>query len=144
MSASFRHRLRVRFNECDPQGVVFYANYLMYFDVAMTELWREAFGSYAQMVEDGVDAMVAEAQIRYFGPARFDDEIDLVARVTTLGRTSSVTALAVERMPGGELLVEATLRHVFVATGTNEKLELPAHVRAGLERYLSAPEGARS
>ena len=37
----FRHRIRVRFNECDGQGVVFYANYLMYFDVAMTELWRE-------------------------------------------------------------------------------------------------------
>ena len=42
MGQPFRHRIRVRWNESDLQGVVFYANYLMYFDVAMTELWREA------------------------------------------------------------------------------------------------------
>ena len=44
MGAPFRHRIRVRWNECDPQGVVFNANYLAYFDVALTELWREAAG----------------------------------------------------------------------------------------------------
>ena len=64
MPECFRHRIRVRFNECDPQGVVFYANYLMYFDVLMTELWRVAFGGYAEMIEAGTDAMVAEARIR--------------------------------------------------------------------------------
>ena len=52
MPEPFRHRMRVRFNECDPQGVVFYANYLVYFDVAMTELWREAFGGYAAMIDE--------------------------------------------------------------------------------------------
>ena len=67
-------------DECDPQGVVFYANYLVYFDVAMTELWREAVGPYAQMIETGADMVVAEATVRYRGSARFDDEIDLVAR----------------------------------------------------------------
>ena len=50
MAEPFSHRLRVRFNECDPQGVVFYANYLMYVDVAMTEFWRAAVGGYAAMV----------------------------------------------------------------------------------------------
>ena len=39
--AEFRHPIRVRYNECDPQGHVFNANYLAYFDIAMTELWRE-------------------------------------------------------------------------------------------------------
>ncbi len=53
MPERFRHRMRVRFNECDPQGVVFYANYLMYFDVAMTEFWREAVGGYTAMIEIG-------------------------------------------------------------------------------------------
>ena len=75
MAQPFRHRIRVRFNECDGQGVVFYANYLMYFDVAMTELWREAFeGGYAGMIAEGTDAMVAEAKVRYLrGPIkRFD------------------------------------------------------------------------
>ncbi len=98
----FRHRIRVRFNECDGQGVVFYANYLVYFDLAMTELWREAFGNgYAGMIESGTDAMVAEANIRYRASARFDDELDLVAAVTRIGTTSTVTRLTAERLSDG-------------------------------------------
>ena len=75
----FRHRLRVRYNECDPQGVVFNANYLTYFDITMGELWRE-LGGYQAMVDAGVDMVVAEATIRYLAPLRFDDEIEVVAR----------------------------------------------------------------
>ena len=45
LSAPFRHRLRVRYHECDPQGIVFNANYLAYADIAITELYRDAFGS---------------------------------------------------------------------------------------------------
>jgi acyl-CoA thioester hydrolase len=132
----FRHRIRVRFNECDGQGVVFYANYLMYFDVAMTELWREAFGGgYAGMIENGTDAMVAEASIRYRGSARFDDELDLVARVTRIGTTSSMTALTAERVPDGAVLAEAELRHVFIDPRTYEKKEIPEEVRAGMGKY---------
>ena len=115
MPEPFRHRIRVRFNECDGQGVVFYANYLMYFDVAMTELWREAFGGgYAGMIANGTDAMVAEANIRYRASARFDDELDLVAAVTRIGTTSTVTRLTAERVSDGAVLAEADLRHVFI------------------------------
>ena len=41
MSDEFRYRIRIRYHECDPQGHVFNSNYLAYFDVAITELWRE-------------------------------------------------------------------------------------------------------
>jgi acyl-CoA thioester hydrolase len=143
MPERFRHRMRVRFNECDPQGVVFYANYLMYFDVAMTEFWREAFGGYAELIEGGTDAMVAEARIRYLAPARFDDEIDLVASVASVGSTSSVVKVAVQRVADGVGLVEGELRHVFVDTRDYRKREIPSHVRQGLERFL-AGAGARS
>ena len=132
----FRHRIRVRFNECDGQGVVFYANYLVYFDLAMTELWREAFGNgYAGMIERGTDAMVAEANIRYRASARFDDELDLVAQVTRIGTTSSTTRLMAERVSDGETLAEADLRHVFIDVATLEKTEIPDEVRSGMERY---------
>jgi acyl-CoA thioester hydrolase len=132
----FRHRIRVRFNECDGQGVVFYANYLMYFDVAMTELWREAFGDgYAGMIASGTDAMVAEANIRYRASARFDDELDLVARVTRIGTTSSVTALTAERISDRAVLAECDLRHVFIDPETLEKTEIPEEVRAGMAKY---------
>jgi acyl-CoA thioester hydrolase len=132
----FRHRIRVRFNECDGQGVVFYANYLMYFDVAMTELWRDAFGGgYAGMIAEGTDAMVAEATIRYRAAARFDDELDLVASVTRLGSTSSTTELRAERVADGVLLAEGELRHVFIDPKTLAKRAIPAEVRAGMNRF---------
>jgi acyl-CoA thioester hydrolase len=132
----FRHRIRVRFNECDGQGVVFYANYLMYFDVAMTELWREAFGGgYAGLIANGTDAMVAEASIRYRASARFDDELDLVARVTRIGTTSSMTTISAERVSDGAVLAEADLRHVFIDPCTLEKKEIPDEVRGGMGKY---------
>ena len=138
MGEPFRHRIRVRFNECDGQGVVFYANYLMYFDVLMTELWREAFGDgYKGMIEAGTDAMVAEANIRYRSSARFDDELDLVAQVTRIGTTSSVTSVRAERVGDDALLAEGDLRHVFIDTHTLEKREIPDEVRAGMGRFAA-------
>ena len=138
MPGPFRHRIRVRFNECDGQGVVFYANYLMYFDVAMTELWRAAFGGgYTGMIENGTDAMVAEANIRYRDSARFNDELDLVARVTRIGTTSSMTALSAERVSDGTVLAEADLRHVFIDPQTLEKKQIPDEVRAGMARFAA-------
>src|ERR671926_16488 len=61
----FRHRLRVRYGECDPQGIVFNANYLAYFDVGITELWRATVGPWQVMVDRGVDMVVAEAGTRF-------------------------------------------------------------------------------
>jgi acyl-CoA thioester hydrolase len=108
----------------------------MYFDVAMTELWREAFGGgYAGMIANGTDAMVAEANIRYRASARFDDELDLVATVTRIGTTSTVTRITAERVTDGSVLAEADLRHVFTQVGTLEKSEIPEEVRTGMERY---------
>jgi acyl-CoA thioesterase FadM len=49
------HRLRVRYNECDAQNYVFNANYFVYFDIALGELWREALGSYETLTADGLD-----------------------------------------------------------------------------------------
>ncbi len=131
LSGPFRHPLRVRYNECDPQGVVFNANYLTYFDITITELWRE-LGGYQAMVDAGADVVVAEARVRYLGPLRFDDEFEVVARVTRLGGTSVTTELVVER--GGEPAAEGELRHVFISP-EGEKSPLPEAIRAGLERY---------
>jgi acyl-CoA thioester hydrolase len=132
----FTHRLRVRYGECDPQGIVFNANYLLYFDVAFTELWREAVGPWQEMVGRGIDAVVAEAGLRFRAPARFDDELDLICRLTRLGTTGMTTTIDVTR--GGEVLVEGTLRHVIVDASTWQKAPIPEWVRSGLERYVEA------
>lgn len=134
MPAPFVHELRVRYGECDPQGIVFNANYLLYADVAFTELWREAVGPWDQMVQRGLDAVVAEARLRFLAPARFDDVLELSCRPTRLGTTGMTTAIAVRR--DDEDLVEVELRHVMVDRSTWAKTEIPAWVRSGLERFL--------
>ena len=124
------HRLRVRYGECDPQGVVFNANYFAYFDIALTELWREAAGGYAAMMDNGLDLQVVEATARYKAPASFDDELDIEIEVTHLGTTSMVTDLVIRR--DGTVLVEGRLAHVFVDTASYKKTPIPDPMRAAL------------
>ncbi|MCW3057401.1 MAG: hypothetical protein JWO21_1370, partial [Solirubrobacterales bacterium] len=81
LPAPFVHQLRVRYGECDPQGIVFNANYLLYFDVAFTELWRACVGPWQEMVDRGIDAVVADASLSFRAPARFDDQLELRASV---------------------------------------------------------------
>ena len=138
MGRTFTHRLRVRYGECDPQGVVFNANYLMYFDVALTELWREAIGPYSDMVEAGTDMVVAEARARFVAPARFDDVIDVAPRITHLGNTSMAMTLDILR--DGELLVSGEMRYVFIDVATKQKTAIPDDVRRALEPYVVGPE----
>lgn len=134
MPEPFRHRLRVRYGECDAQGAAFNANYLSWFDVALTELWRAAVpGGYAAMVAAGTDMVVAEAGVRYLAPARFDDEIELEITPVRLGTTAMSTELAVLR--GHEHLAEGSMRHVFVDRA-GAKAPIPPSVRAALEPYL--------
>jgi acyl-CoA thioester hydrolase len=139
MGEPFRHRLRVRWSECDLQGVVFYPQYLAYLDHTITELWREAIGPYTQMIPDhGVDMVVAEAVMSYRASARFDDELEIAATVTNLGNTSVTTEFTIERLADSTLLTEGRLRHVFVDPGDFAKREMPPAVRAALERFTAS------
>lgn len=126
--------MRIRYAECDPQGVVFNAHYLAYVDDTISAMWRAAFGSYQAMLDRGVDIVVAEAQLRFLDAARFDEEIEIEATVTHLGTTSLRTHYRFLR--AGKLLLTATLRHVFVHEGTSTKTPIPDWARAGLEQWL--------
>jgi len=121
----------VRYGECDPQGVVFNANWLGYFDVIITELWRERVGDYSAMVDQGVDMVVAEVGARFRAPARFDDLVDFELSVTRLGETSISTRILAS--VAGRAAVDGSLRHVFVDAGTNSKRRVPDRIRAALE-----------
>jgi acyl-CoA thioester hydrolase len=133
VSRDYEHHLRVRYGECDPQGIVFNANYLLYFDVVFTELWREALGPWQELKDAGVDLVVANANIDFRASARFDDELILRARIGRLGTTSITTEFDVMR--DQQLLVSGRLVHVCVSSGDWGKTELPDWVRAGLLAY---------
>jgi len=70
-------RVRVRYAETDAMGVVYYANYLLWFEVARADLLREAGWSYREMEADGYMLPVLEAHCVYRQPARYDDELDV-------------------------------------------------------------------
>jgi acyl-CoA thioester hydrolase len=124
------HRLRVRYDECDQQGIVFFAKHFAYFDVALTELWRTAFGSYGAVVAAGTEVQVVDAAATFHAPARFDDQLDVAMAIARLGTTSITSAF--EERRDGELLVSGRLVHVCVDPATSEKQPIPQHMRERL------------
>jgi acyl-CoA thioester hydrolase len=131
----FRHTIQVRFGECDPQGVVFNANWLAYFDVVITELFRQRVsGDYTGMLESGTDMVVAEVTLRLLGPAGFDDEVDFTVTITRLGNTAMTTRIEAE--VDGRPVASGDMRHVFIDPDTKAKKEMPEPVREGLGPLL--------
>ena len=142
MADRYSYRRCVRYSECDQQGVVFNAHYFSWFDDVLTEALRDLVRPYKQIVDSGVDVVVAEAKARFRAGARFEDEVELLWWVTRLGNTAMTTRIDVIR--GDELLVEGEMRHVFVHAGTTAKREIPDEFREKLAPYLEAGEPARA
>jgi acyl-CoA thioester hydrolase len=133
-SLPFVYRHRVRYHECDAQGIVFNANWFTYFDVTLTEWFRDAFGSYDALVQAGCDVVLAETGARFRASARFDDAVDVEVGIERLGTTSMV-ALFTARRDGGAL-VEGRTVYVFVDPATMAKQPIPDWVRERLEPYV--------
>ncbi len=135
MSQPFRHRLRVRYSECDAQGVVFNANYVAYFDVAMTELWRETGRTYQEILESGTDMVVAEVRVRYLAPARFDDLIEIFIRLKRIGRTSATYECAAYRADDDVLMVTAEQTLVLVDLDERRARTIPEWYRETIRDF---------
>ena len=77
-----RTRVRVRYAETDRMGVVYYANYFVWFEVGRTDWLRQTGWTYREMERDGISLPVIEAQCEYRQPARYDDEIEIATNGT--------------------------------------------------------------
>lgn len=130
-AAAYRWRLRVRWGECDPQGIVFNPNYLLYLDVAFTEWMRTLFGPATEVIARGVDVVLAETSVRFRAAARFDDEIEIGLTPTRLGRGSLTTEFTISR--DDTLLTEGWTRHVFVSATTLQARPIPEEMRDVLD-----------
>ena len=80
--------LRVRYHECDGQGIVFNANYMAYVDMAYFEAEKALFGSHEAFLATGADAVVAEANLKFRTPCRYDDELVVSPYLSHFGTTS--------------------------------------------------------
>ena len=113
----FRFKLRVYWEDTDAGGVVFFANYLKFFERARTEWLRSlGFSQERLRTDTGTIFIVADTAVRYLGPARLDDELALTVRVTDAGRASMTIVQQAWR--GDELLAEGSIRIGCVDAGT--------------------------
>jgi acyl-CoA thioester hydrolase len=120
--------LRVRYAETDKMGVVYYANYLVWFEVARADLLRTLGWSYREMEIAGISLPVIEAQCQYLRPARYDDEIE----VKTEGRMVSPVRMEFQYqvIRKEDQTLAATGRTVHAALDPSGKpCRLPARVR---------------
>ncbi|MEZ4404638.1 MAG: thioesterase family protein [Kofleriaceae bacterium] len=120
---------RVIFGDTDQMGVVYYGNYLRYFEGARAEYWRAQGKSYRDLDDAGVALPVVEAHCRYRRPARYEDLLAIEVEVTELRAASLVFSYLVRRE--AELLAEGFTRHAVIGP-TGKPRALPDVLRAGL------------
>jgi len=124
-------RVRVRYAETDQMGVVYHANYLVWFEVGRVELLRSMGFDYKRMeAEDGIAIAVVEASARYKAPARYDDELIVRTRVRAARGVIIKFAYEVLRVADDVLLCEGETTHIVV-NREMKKAALP-------EKYVKA------
>ncbi|MFT4048976.1 MAG: thioesterase family protein [Solirubrobacterales bacterium] len=128
----FTHQLRVRYSECDAQGIVFNANWFLFVDVTMTEFWRHTLDGYMGLPKQyGVEVVMAQNGANFRSPAYFDDVLTITAKPAKLGNSSLRMEFTVKRED--ELLWEAFAIYVFVDAKTMRPTPIPDDIRAKLE-----------
>jgi acyl-CoA thioester hydrolase len=117
--------VRVRYAETDQMGVVYYANYLVWFEIGRVEYLRSLDFDYRQMeIADDCWLPVVEATCRYKAPALYDDEIAIETSVTALRSSVLKFGYRVVRVADQKLLAEGETTHV-VCDHTLTKKALP-------------------
>ncbi len=134
----FRVRLRIYWEDTDAGGIVFYANYLKFFERARTEWLRAAgFSQERLRVDRGVMFVVAETRLRYVQPARLDDQLDVSVTRHHGGRVGmTLTQQAWKIGAGGEpetLLCEGRIRIACVDAGTFRPCRIPNDLLDAIE-----------
>ena len=136
MKAPFTFPIRIYWEDTDAGGIVFYANYLKFFERARTE-WLRSLGVEQQSLKDKSGGMfvVSETQIKYFSPARLDDLLEVTAQTSEAGRASLVLSQQAWHSVNGQrtLLAEGTIRIGWVDTQTMKPGRIPAQILEALQ-----------
>jgi len=105
--------IRVRYAETDQMGVVYYANYLVWFEIGRTDFCSQHGFAYREMEQaDGLYIMVAEARCRYKAPARYDDELVVRTRLTAVRRRVLVFGYEIYKPGTDEVIADGETVHV--------------------------------
>jgi len=119
--------LRVNYSETDQMGVVYHANYLVWFDRARTELMRNTGLTYRELESQGVYLAVSDVRVRYRAAARYDDLVDVRCWVRALASRRVTFGYAVARSGTDELLATGETALISL-THEHTLTHIPAHV----------------
>jgi len=127
--AAFEFPIRVYWEDTDAGGIVFYANYLKFFERARTE-WLRRLGIGQQALREGLGGMfvVSEAKLKYHRPARLDDELIVTARLQDGGRAALTVAQHAwlpDAVGARRLLCEGVIRIGWVDAATLKPARMP-------------------
>ncbi len=128
-----RHEIRVIFGDTDQMGVVYYANYLRYFESARAAYWRDLGRSYKDLEAWGVAMPVVEAHCDYKRPAHYEDLIVIDIEVSKVGGASVKFGYRVLR--GDTLLALGYTRHAVIGPDGRPRA-LPEEMRSAIPRVV--------
>ena len=127
--------LRVRFAETDAQGVVYYAHYFVWFEVARVNFLRSLGFNYSDVERTGIGFVIAEAYCRYLAPAHFDELIRIRTTVEEVKRSSFTLSYEVLNAETGQTLALGRTVQVFVnLRGDKKPVPIPPSLREALMR----------
>lgn len=128
----FRHSVRVYWEDTDAGGIVYYANYLKFFERARTE-WLRSLGVEQQSLRDRTGTMfiVSHTSMHYRAPARLDDCLDVTVAIRHAARVSLV--IEQQALRDGELLAEGEIRIACVDTAALRPRRIPDDVLLRLQ-----------
>ena len=123
---------RVPYADTDKMGVVYYANYLVLFERARSELMRACGYSYRECEDDGVMMPVIHAEADYRSPAHYEDLLEISAWVSAMKGVRMEVSCEVRRKGEDNVLVKGFTRHCFVDTKTFRPLPPPKRLLAAI------------
>ena len=137
----FRCSIRVRWAECDAQGIVFNGAYFSYLEVAMAAYYRNlGIALYDLEGRRHFDTATVKATLEYISPARVDDVIDLYWRVERIGNSSITTRAEVRDSRTSELVLRAEVIHVNYDSDAGTSRPVPEDMRCLIETFESTGE----
>lgn len=133
---SFAAEYRVTFADTDLMGVVYYANYLNWFEIGRAEYFRKLVGiPYTEIVALGINTPVTEAYCKYIKPARYDDVLLIDTGVVELKRASIRFEYAVIQKQGNVKLAEGYTVHAFL-NKEGKIVRIPEHILEVLRQLV--------
>jgi len=132
MTRPFRYYLRVRYQECDPQHVVFNARYGDYADLACFEFMRAALPRPQDAFDGTFEMQTVRQVVEWKASARFDDVIEIAIRARRLGTTSLTLSCELRRAGQQDVLATIETIYVHVDAKTWKKRKIAPKMRAAL------------